>query len=296
MRTTPLHVERHDAARQQAHKLRGTAGSYGFLEVGEAAGRIEDLLINCGGTRAPNGADMAVLDKSLAAARAAIVVPAPRPSMMPSAVPATHTASARVLVVDDDPSFLEMCAQAGRAHGLAVTTVRTVAEALAAAQSKRPEAVLLDVHLQAPSFGLAGQLRAQAGSQSLPLAFCSADDTIESRVAAVHAGASLYLVKPMTPERFVQSMRELTAQGRMSAPHVLVVDDDEALCARIAAFLDHQNMRVRTLSDPTRILETLQDWAPELVLLDVEMPGLSGFDCAACSAPPPSGAPRRSSS
>jgi diguanylate cyclase (GGDEF)-like protein len=272
----PTHTEPHDAARKEAHKLRGTAGSYGFVEVGEAAGRIEDVLVACAGVRPPTEAQADTVDQALAQARheaaprEELLRASPRDVMPPS--------SARVLVVDDDERFLAMCSEAGRAHGLAVTTASTAAGALAAAEATRPDAILLDVHLEGPSFGLTSQLRSLPGSRGVAFAFCSADDSLDSRIAAAHAGASLYLTKPVVADRFVQAMRELTTQRRALAPHVLVVDDDEAFCARIAAFLDHEGMRVRTLTDPSGILEALDERAPELVLLDIEMPGLSGLD------------------
>ncbi len=275
-REAPTAKDRLEAARTQAHKLRGTAGSYGFLEVSEAAGWIEDALLGAAALRAPTVAEADQISRGLEQAMRGAGIQQPQPAASRGASPGATTG--RVLVVDADERFLKMCVEAGRAQGLAVATARNRTEALAIAEVCNPDAALLDVHLDSPSFTLAAQLRKLPSGRGISLAFCSADDTLESRIAAAHAGGSLYLVKPLAPDQFGQAMRELSTQHRATAPSVLLVDDDAAFCARVAAVLDQEGMRVKTLTDPSGILEALDAHAPELVMLDVEMPGLSGFD------------------
>jgi CheY-like chemotaxis protein len=62
------------------------------------------------------------------------------------------------------------------------------------------------------------------------------------------------------------------------AGHVLAVDDDPIVLATLRALLDSHGMRVTTLDDPRRLLETLESARPDLLVVDFEMPHLSGAD------------------
>jgi diguanylate cyclase (GGDEF)-like protein len=63
-------------------------------------------------------------------------------------------------------------------------------------------------------------------------------------------------------------------------PRVLAVDDDEVLSSFIGSILSPQGILVRTLKEPIHILDCLKEVEPSLVILDVMMPGLSGYDVA----------------
>jgi two-component system response regulator CpxR len=62
------------------------------------------------------------------------------------------------------------------------------------------------------------------------------------------------------------------------APRVLVIDDDEELCALMTEFLSSHGYEVRAASDGASGLELALTTAPDVVILDVMMPRLSGFD------------------
>ncbi len=63
------------------------------------------------------------------------------------------------------------------------------------------------------------------------------------------------------------------------APHVLIVDDDTDILDALAELLSIHGVRVETAPSAFAALETLQrDPAPSLVLLDIRMPGMSGWD------------------
>lgn len=61
---------------------------------------------------------------------------------------------------------------------------------------------------------------------------------------------------------------------------VLVVDDSEDLAAAMAATLELDGYEVRTATDGQQALATMQDYMPECVLLDIDMPGMGGIEVA----------------
>src|SRR5207253_7227841 len=59
---------------------------------------------------------------------------------------------------------------------------------------------------------------------------------------------------------------------------VLVVDDDPVMLGALERVLAGRGYRTTTLSDPLRFWDVLEESPPDLVLLDVDMPGLTGID------------------
>jgi len=66
--------------------------------------------------------------------------------------------------------------------------------------------------------------------------------------------------------------------GRPRRPQVLVVEDEPANRELLARLLSSQGCNVESVSDGEAALETLEDKRPDLVLLDVRLPGIGGFD------------------
>lgn len=64
----------------------------------------------------------------------------------------------------------------------------------------------------------------------------------------------------------------------VAMPSILVVDDDEDVCEFLSVFLIQEGYRVRTISDPTRVLEMLHEEQFHICILDLMMPKLSGMD------------------
>ncbi len=110
------------------------------------------------------------------------------------------------------------------------------------------------------------------------MAFLSERGDVERRVAAAHAGASLYLPKPVDPYGFGAAVEQMLALGRDEKMRVLVIDDDADFAACVAAVLEPHGIVVRTAHDATRLVETLDEARPDLVLLDAMLPQVNGWD------------------
>jgi diguanylate cyclase (GGDEF)-like protein len=259
-------------ARAKAHNLRGTAGSYGFGDVALAVANIEDALSS---KPKPPSLRWEDVDTWMEEARAAAERLAEELPDVPTRIGGT-----RILLVDGDAEFRRNATELGRRQLVEVVAVAEPAVALQEAQRKPVHAAIIDARLShtPQSFELARELRALPGCKDLPLAFLSVDTRLESRVAAAHAGASLFLEKPLDSDAFADAVRELVAMGQTGQVRVMIVDDDEHFAAHIAAVLSRENILVSVLRGPEEILGALEEKRPDLLLLDVVMPGLGGFD------------------
>jgi diguanylate cyclase (GGDEF)-like protein len=262
-------------ARTLAHRISGTAGSYGFPEVGSACAHLEELIVGLGETLE---SALPAAWASVSQAAATVLVAAARSSQTPDA-PEPRANEPRFLVVDDDPAVLAYVEALGRQQAIEVIRAYDEPEALARARQFSPDVAILDVALgEDKSFNLARELRSLPGLEQLPLAFMSIDAGLDNRIAAAHAGGSLFLVKPLEPVSFAGAVRQLVALREAARPRVLVVDDDPQFLQLVSAVLRSDGMAVSTLSDGLQVLDALQQNRPDLLILDILLPGFSGFD------------------
>src|SRR5262249_14883903 len=104
------------------------------------------------------------------------------------------------------------------------------------------------------------------------------DLSLESRAEAARVGASRYLTKPVGPKELADTIEELLALARAERPRVLVIDDDEAFCERVRAILGAAGMETHFATDVRKVLLALREFRPEIVLLDVVLPEMTGYD------------------
>jgi diguanylate cyclase (GGDEF)-like protein len=248
------------------HKLHGTAGSYGFAQVSAAAASLEERLRQ---VRDGGGNWEEVLS---AVAEVAAAAHGGRP---------TYTGEVgTVLVVDEDEAWLDTIEKMARERLVRVVKARDAEEAVAAARQQWLDGALVHVHLGGAQRGFeaAARLRAEESTRSLPLVFFSGDGALEYRAAAAQVGASLYLPRAFSGMDFSAAVERMVAARRPERSCVLALDDDPQVVRALARTLAGENMDVVQLTDPYRLLEALTEHRPDLLLMDVEMPGLSGFD------------------
>ncbi|HYO69626.1 MAG TPA: response regulator [Archangium sp.] len=274
-----------DAAFELAHKLHGTAGSYGFHAVSGAARQLEILLRPARDGKADP--DWKALEAARQALATAVRNATPGSAPSPAAVAAPATGSAgeveprgSVLVVDDDAAWLAEAERMGKDRLLRVMTARGADEAVKVARQQRLDGALVHVDLggKEGGFAVAERLRAVEDLRTLPLAFFGAGGDVTYRVAAIHAGASLYLPRPFSAVDLSEAVERMVAAQRPERARVLVLDDDPEAVRTLSAALTSPQVEVVGLGDSYRLVDALAEHRPDLLLLDVEMPGPSGFD------------------
>jgi diguanylate cyclase (GGDEF)-like protein len=274
----PTHAEAFKEASVRAHSLRGTAGSYGFFRVSEAAGKLEDAL-GLLATRTARGEPLD-WEPALAALHETVRTAGTEAPISLAPPPATPTSvGARVLVVDDDAGFRELATVAGRRQLIEVVGASSPAAALTLARTGRWSGAVIDARIAgADTFSLARDLRSLPGLEELPIAFVSADGAIRTRVEAVHAGAALYLKKPLDLDALAGALRDLVGEVQSDRPRALIIDDDAAFGASVVELLQANGIDARAISDPKAALQAVEYYRPDVLLLDIVMPFVGGLD------------------
>ena len=132
--------------------------------------------------------------------------------------------SARVTVVDDDPSIREALDRALRLEGFAVSTCADGPSALAAVRLAPPDVLVLDVMMPGLT-GVEVVRRLRAEGHDLPICVLSARDELADRVQGLRAGADDYLVKPFELEELVARLHALLRRRPHGPPGPLQVGE-----------------------------------------------------------------------
>jgi two-component system OmpR family response regulator len=132
----------------------------------------------------------------------------------------------RVLVVDDEPSIVDAVATALRYEGFEVEEALTARAALASAQERRPDLIILDVMLPDLS-GLEVTKRLRSDGISAPILFLTARDTLEDKVAGLSAGGDDYVTKPFALAEIVARVRAIVRRLGDGRTETLGISDLE---------------------------------------------------------------------
>lgn len=132
-------------------------------------------------------------------------------------------ASARVLVVDDDPNMLSMLRRTLGFEGFAVTTAADGEHALRTIELERPDVVVLDVML--PGLDGIEVCRRLRSRLDVPLLLLTARGSVPDRVAGLDAGADDYLSKPFAIDELLARLRALLRRSPTDLSEVLEFAD-----------------------------------------------------------------------
>ncbi|GAA5175930.1 hypothetical protein GCM10025771_09420 [Niveibacterium umoris] len=109
----------------------------------------------------------------------------------------------------------------------------------------------------------------------------SPEGSFKVRLQAVRHDAQGFFVAPLTVNTLVDAVDPLAFESKDEPYRVLALDDSPTVLATVERILSQfPNIHMRGLREPSRILETLMDFAPDVLLLDFHMDGCTGLEVA----------------
>jgi PAS domain S-box-containing protein len=187
-------------------------------------------------------------------------------------VPALNGNHRRVLVVEDDKDIAELIGRHLASHGYDVSIAGRAADALEKARAHKPSLITLDIYLpDADGFELLQQLKDDPETNDIPVVIVS---VMGDQREGLRLGAVDYLTKPIDPLRLVSAVnRVLHGPGK-----VLVVDDDRDTRDLLQTALEQRGFSVVLTSSGKRALTLARQEHPDLILLDLKLPGMDGYE------------------
>jgi len=178
-----------------------------------------------------------------------------------------------VLVVDDDPATRELLHRMLAKEGFRVLEATNGEEALAVARAEHPEVITLDVLMPGmDGWGVLATLKNDPELADIPVVMLTISD---ERNLGFSLGAAQYLTKPI--ER-AQLSAALSRYRRAPGAGVLIVEDDAATRAVLRRSLEKDGWAVSEAENGRVGLEQVAADLPAVVLLDLMMPEMDGFE------------------
>ena len=207
-----------------------------------------------------------------APAGSAPISSAPAPSE--TAVVDTAYDDTPVLVIDDDPDVRQLLERYLSGEGFRVATAAGGEEGLRIAREVQPRAITLDVMMPGmDGWSVLSELKKDPQLAQIPVLLCT---ILDDKHLGFALGASEFLTKPVDRGRLVALLRK-HAHGH-SPRKVLLVEDDPVSRAMLSRLMQKEGWVVIEAENGRAALERMARERPGLILLDLMMPVLDGFD------------------
>lgn len=272
LKTGTLDNQLRREAQEQAHKLVGSLGTLGLPKGSEVARKLEQLF-KTENIFKPETAqqieDFQDLLKQIF----------DRPPEPESELVTAVAEKRRILIVDDDTLQSDLLKAAASGSGFEIEVATSGQSARSAISQRPPDAILLDLtfsRIQENGLTLLAELRTE--KPDIPVMIFSGNNQLSDRIEVARLGASGFLHKSITPADILKSVAQVLDQTGAAEAKVMVVDDDVHLLAALKVILQPWGFQVTTLDRPEKFWEVLETTCPDLLILDVEMPGYSGIE------------------
>lgn len=193
-------------------------------------------------------------------------------SLAPSVSPLSFVPTKRILVVEDEPDIAELIRYHLEGNGYVVTTAARGEEALAKARQEKPDLITLDIRLpDIDGFEVLQQLKSDEETAAIPVVILS---IVPDRGDGFRLGAVDYMTKPIDEGRLLSAVGAILSKEDI----ILVVDDDRDTTRLVQEVLGRAGFTVRAANNGFEALAVARREQPGLILLDLKMPGLDGYE------------------
>lgn len=263
-------------ARRAAHKLRGSAGTYGFRRASDIAGELEDVLM---------GSEPIPIQEVPAVASLVLALRTELEGEPEADIADETDSRGAALIVSQDGEIAAALSTALSRRGFTASVAAP--ERLGDEGGELPGLVFLDARTgsgQSP-YQLLGRICERSRGASV-LVLAEKDDILD-RVEAIRRGATGFLNRDRNPADLVDAALRLAEPGRGPTSTVLAVDDDPSVLAALRALLEPRGFQVERVDEPERFWERLEAVSPDIAVIDFDMPRINGLElCRAIRSDP----------
>lgn len=272
-----------------AHRLAGTSGTFGFFKFAEAVSNLEKLCEEfCRKAGKPGHSqlqdihfsvtEITRLAESLESGSGDVSLI--HSNTILSRVP--DSKRWRVVLVEDDLEAGEQLATVLPNFSFAVEWYQHPSELSKAFEKGLPDILLMDImYPDGRDLGVraVNELR-NKGPLQFPVIFISQRDDLDVRLQVAHTGCDSYLPKPLDIPDLIETLKHFVKQSEQLAYKVLVVEDDEDLVDWYRLVLNEAGFEMDWVKEPTMLITTMRQFNPDVILMDIELPGYNGLDLA----------------
>ena len=261
-------------ATREAHKLAGSSGTFGFPRASQLAREIEQRFMR--GKLTPG--DSVLLSEQLILLRGELEGKpvAPESNQL---LAAASSSRPQLLILEPDKGMRERLVMEAEGRGLSTIQAGDAGEARPAIADSPVHAAIIGLDARDGGDGALDLVEEfQHANPPVPTVVVAARGSLTDRVEIARRGASRRLEYPVSPALAIDAVLATLREGGGAKPTILAVDDDPQILELVKTLLIGHGMRVETLSDPMSFWERLDATDPDLVILDIDMPQVSGVE------------------
>ena len=266
------------------HKLAGSAGTFGFEQLGRQARKQEQLVagaLNLSGS----SEDLLSVSGWIEQLHNALKADEARNVTLgvETLSKKTNETQFNIGLLERDPMLADYISQQLVSFGFNVWHFSDKNE-LTQPDTTHPDLLLVD-HRASQEPGLQTHPESfwhhHLAHFNCPILFTGAEESFNARLHAVRNGGLGYFAKPLDVPQLAAHVARLLKAQNTSPERVLIVEDDAELAEYCQLILEQAGMQVKWLDHPRELIQVASDFDPELVLMDLWLPEATGAEMAA---------------
>jgi len=194
--------------------------------------------------------------------------------LLPGKPPLPLSGSHTILVIDEDPTVHDLMGRFLAKEGFGIVSALNGEEGLALAKKLQPDVITLDVMMpQMDGWAVLSQLKADPELADIPVVMVT---MVDNKTMGYALGASDYLMKPIDRSRLSSVLSKYKCDR--SSCSILLVEDDQPTREMLCRMLEKDGRMVMEAQNGRIALQQMADDQPGLILLDLMMPEMDGFE------------------
>ncbi len=185
----------------------------------------------------------------------------------------------QLLIVDEDAELALTLISEAKAWGMQAEAAKDLTTARKAIARVRPDVVLLDLclsHSKEKGFELLAELA--TAQPPVPVVVFTVQQSFADRIEVARLGGQGFLQKPVSASKVMEAIAQVLQKSSTPEAKLMIVDDDSQLLDFLHNLLAPWGFKLTLLSEPHQFWSALEQSAPDLLILDIEMGELSGID------------------
>lgn len=259
------------AAKGEAHKLAGALGSFGFPAGTDIARQIEDLLMTAPPLSPEQAGQFATWTQQLR------TVLEGTPASSSATQPSHHPLS--LLILEQDSSWSESFTDLAQQQGIRVERTSKLSTLKTILARQVSDGVIIDLQVASSleeAKALMQYLTQLDGAPAIIL--LAGTDNLTQRIALAQAGRHRFLAKPISPAQALTEVQAYVQTSPTQGFKVLIVDDDPAILSLFQSILPPWGIKPTAVEEPQLFWQKLNHSRPDLVILDLNLSGMTGID------------------
>lgn len=263
------------------HSLCGSAGTYGYTALGQSARQVELYIKSLMSNRY-----LSVEEKQTITALLEHLHHTYQETVTPDTLAMLQSSSKiaatshTIYLLSHNKVFINTCEKQLNELHYQVVPVSTQAQLMSVIKIRTPAAIIVDMDDMEDETVGALSLNPMDTSIPIPLFCMASNGDILTRLKAVRMGNTAFFQKPVDPFYLAQAIDERCNPEATQPYRIIIIDDTEALAEHFALTLQDAGMVTRYITNPLLVLTVIDEFQPDLLLMDIYMPDCNGLELA----------------